>query len=210
MLTFVIPSKVCSTLQISSLVQTLSCEGSQPFTLLPLLYFSDPSNIQSSPPPSVTCPEGYTAFWYVCLKLVLTSTVSWADAESACQAEEANLVSIHNDAENSAVLLALEQSGNQPFWIGLHDPQVKILRRLYMWKVLYIYLMVNLKTLIHEINWSFFFSKVVITSGMMDGMPIIQFWNLEQWMVDVEWLEIPGWQRIVKVYMDTCADILKV
>ena len=53
-----------------------------------------------------------------------------ADAESACQAEEANLVSIHNDAENSAVLLALEQSGNQPFWIGLHDPQVKILRRL--------------------------------------------------------------------------------
>ena len=129
MLTFVIPSKVFSTLQILSLV-LLSYESSQPFTLLQLLYFSDPSNIQSSPAPSVTCPEGYTAFWYVCLKLVLTSTVSWADAESACQEEEANLVSIHNDAENSAVLLALEQSGNQPFWIGLHDPEVKILCRL--------------------------------------------------------------------------------
>ena len=89
-----------------------------------IMCVSDPSNIQSSPPPSVSCPEGYTAYWYACLKLVMTSNVTWADAESACQMDNASLVSIHNDAENAAVLLALDQAGNQPFWIGLHDPEV--------------------------------------------------------------------------------------
>ena len=54
----------------------------------------------------------------------MTSNVTWADAESACQVDNASLVSIHNEAENAAVLLALGQAGNQPFWIGLHDPEV--------------------------------------------------------------------------------------
>ena len=39
--------------------------------------------------------------------------------------DNASLVSIHNDAENAAVVLALDQAGNQPFWIGLHDPEVR-------------------------------------------------------------------------------------
>ncbi len=62
----------------------------------------------------------YRGYWYGCYK-VLSNHLDWDTARMTCQAEGAELVSIHSEAENSHVKLATDQIGDQALWTGGRD-----------------------------------------------------------------------------------------
>lgn len=79
--------------------------------------FADPNAIISTPPPtSFPCPPGYMSYWYACYRFV-DNPVTWSEADQLCRNEKAYLVSIHSEAENSAVFIYAD--GQLPKWLGL-------------------------------------------------------------------------------------------
>lgn len=49
---------------------------------------------------------------------------SWQSAQSICQGEHGNLVSINSGPENSAIKLAFEMAGITSLWTGGRDAEV--------------------------------------------------------------------------------------
>uniref|UniRef100_A0A914C105 C-type lectin domain-containing protein n=1 Tax=Acrobeloides nanus TaxID=290746 RepID=A0A914C105_9BILA len=79
---------------------------------------------------SQSCPTpGWTTFSNVfngCIQLMING-YTWTNASSSCEVSGANLISIHNDYQQSLVQLLLHEAqiseGGGTIWNGLHDPQ---------------------------------------------------------------------------------------
>ncbi|XP_077425164.1 echinoidin-like [Vanacampus margaritifer] len=69
---------------------------------------------------NIKCPTGWTQLDCHCYMYQDTGA-SFIDAELACIALDANLVSIHNDLENDIVRQLLTDNTVNEGWIGLHD-----------------------------------------------------------------------------------------
>ncbi len=74
--------------------------------------------------PQLSCHAGYTGYWFGCYKRHLEKR-SWDEAQSKCESEGANLVSIMTSAENAAVQL-IAQTDNAPVWLGGRAQNVRL------------------------------------------------------------------------------------
>ncbi|XP_050405448.2 macrophage mannose receptor 1 [Patella vulgata] len=77
----------------------------------------------ASPPTSTLCKPGFEPYGSRCYKLVSQSR-TWSAAQSSCQTEGANLVSVFDEYEQAFIDL-LTQNLQSPFWTGLSDSQTK-------------------------------------------------------------------------------------
>ncbi len=64
-----------------------------------------------------------------CYKLV-TNESTWEEALATCREDGAELVSVHSEAENAAILIVTSET-SRTLWLGLHKNEVSVTARLY-------------------------------------------------------------------------------
>lgn len=89
--------------------------------LLVQLCLSDGNN-PTPPPAQVSCPDGFTPYWYECFKLH-QNRIEWAQANEECESQLTTLPSIHTFAENAVLHLMVMETG-VPVWLGLYKSEV--------------------------------------------------------------------------------------
>jgi len=85
--------------------------------------YKNPQNIISTPNPGypLQCKEGFVPYVNACYMFVNT-TGTWDALETKCKSMQANLASIHNEAENAALMAGvILNSDGKRVWIGLRD-----------------------------------------------------------------------------------------
>ena len=88
-----------------------------------LLHVTEGSNPEP-PPAQVTCPGGYTPYWYECFRLYQDPR-EWPQGNEECESQMSTLPSIHGHAENAALQIMVLRTGI-PIWIGLKNWEVSI------------------------------------------------------------------------------------
>ena len=92
------------------------------------ISFTDGSNPEP-PPAQVSCPEGFTPYWYECFRFY-PDVKDWTRANEECESQKTMLPSVHSWAENAVIHIMVLRTGN-PVWIGLRNWEVSVSQALY-------------------------------------------------------------------------------